>query len=165
MQPPKGWKPPVPVREIDSLLELWVYWANTAGIEASVTLHVGGSLIQGTVISSNNWLDILAKEMKEGNSESPELLDLIAETFERLRDSVQVRHARDTEELDVAFSLAKVEADEKGDDPDGVPPPDRESFRYIHLKDTTIRQGNAWFEPGIFRVDLRSVDGWTLGTF
>lgn len=49
------------------------------------------------------------------------------------------------------------------DGPDEVLPPERDLIRYVNLKDVVIKQGIAWHERPLYRIDLRSVDGWSLG--
>lgn len=164
MQPPKGWKPPIPAREIDPLLEYWVYLANYIGTEVGVTLQVGGSLVQGTIIPVAKWLAGVSDGVRSATTSGDgRLTEVYADELDRLRQRVEHNIAEDSERREIEYNLATAEADEEGEDPDEVLPPERDLIRYVNLKDVVIKQGIAWHERPLYRIDLRSVDGWSLG--
>jgi len=95
----------------------------------------------------------------------PVVLDALIGSFENMRDNVRDYNARESEELQIAFSLRRVEAEVLGEDPDAVSGPDREPANYLHLKDVRVYHGHKYHEMESLRLDMRSVDGWALGTF
>lgn len=164
MKAPKGYKPPVPAREVDPLLEFWVRMANRTGTETGVTVHVGGSIIRGTCIPMDQWLDRMASGVREARSNNPEIPRLFAEHMQFIRDKVKATMDEEAEAEQIDLDLRLAEAEEIGADPNSVTVPEPDLYRYMHLKDVTVQQGSITYTLDAYRIDLRTVDGWTLGS-
>jgi hypothetical protein len=137
----------------DFLLQTFVKLAD-GGLEAPITLSVGGMLISGTLTSYSEYLKLVGEHMRAITI--PELRDALTEAFANLAESAQnaLRERRRKEEM----------ADSSGQEPeDDFRPP------YIHVRDARLflaadmgmpTQGGA-----LWRGKIASVDGFVLGSF
>ena len=67
----------LPVAKVDWFLQNFVNMANNpaAGIEIGITLHVGGTLVSGTLISGKKYFDGIAEIMVKANTNMPEIAE------------------------------------------------------------------------------------------
>jgi hypothetical protein len=140
------------IRE-DFLLQMFVKLAE-GGLEAPITLSVGGMLISGTLTSYSKYLKLMGEHMRAITI--PELRDVMTEAFANLAESAQNAMDERRREEEMAESLGQ----EPGDD---FSPP------YIHLRDAKLFLAADMGMPtqgGVsWRGKIASVDGFILGSF
>ena len=135
----------------DPLLEVLITFADQ-GSEVGVTLHVGGSMVSGVVISGSKYYELLA--------------DLFQEGYERAGMSDAGAPMRDA-----LMSVAKdlySRSSEKPSNPDTEKPPMVRTF--IHLRDAHFvdATGKQFYDAQrvaglVWRGRLADISGWFLG--
>lgn len=123
----------------DFLLGAFAGMAQNHGLETGMTLVVSGTVITGTLISKDSWVE------------------LVAQATESTPGPGNVAFGCGIRLLFEEAAMERLTAGEV-DDPD--------VYRFVHLKDAIFIQGDMAppsFEGGLWRVRISEVGGWCLG--
>jgi hypothetical protein len=136
----------------DGFLRMLVRFCNETGAGIALTVHAGGTIVSGTLISDTKFYQLLAKRVRTALPS-----DESAEDFAGGVDQ-----------------WARLIAGQDGkEEPNGEKPADQKvrsarGTSYLHLKDASIGPSLAELSPQervLWRGRLSSIDGWMLGSF
>lgn len=132
-------KPPrrsLPRPDPDAYLHIWVYLANRLGLEASLSMTMGGVVVSGTLISIETWQREMESQIRAANTETPDAVEGMLKGLTEAR--------------------IRITADELVEDPD-------KEYQFVHLKEATVYGAGSPFEVPLWRGNIHSVDSWWLG--
>jgi len=139
-------------RDDDGFLRMLVRFCNETGAGIALTVHAGGTIVSGTLISDTEYYQLLAERVRSAlpSDESAEDFAGGVDQWARL----------------IAGEDAKEE-------PNGEKPADQKvkttrGTSYLHLKDASLGPSLAELSPQervLWRGRLSSIDGWMLGSF
>ena len=138
-------------RNDDGFLRMLVRFCNETGAGIAITVHAGGTIVSGTLISDTKYYQLLAKRVRTALPS-----DESAEDFAGGVDQ-----------------WARLIAGAGKEEPNGEKPADQKvkstpGTSYLHLKDAAIGPSRAELSPQqrvLWRGRLSSIDGWMLGSF
>lgn len=112
------------------------------GLGVGVTLHVGGGLVSGALVSIKAYTAGVAEALRASDADSP-INDAVAQFFE-------------------AWA-----GEWKGDDLEAEHPDEWLNTRHVHLHDAVVREpsGKGGLRTPWWRGRIGAVAGWTLGTW
>lgn len=155
--------------EPDFILSYFVtILVNSMGMELDITLMVQGTVVTGTIISEEKYLDAVTSDLQRRLQVADP--NATQDVRDALKQVLDLRPMREFDPNDL-FSYAEArmaaesnaEAPLNEEDEPPIPPP----LEYIHLKNVSITQGDtpmnfsAW--GALMRLKFLSVDGWMLG--
>lgn len=137
--------PDLPPDSGDEALRILVDLTNKTDLEAGITLHLGGSLVSGTLVSLERHARGVAEALRSASPDS-DGNEILAKLFEILGGATGAESS-DTE---------PPEAEEEG-----TPP------RCVHLRDARViaPNGQRGLELPWWRGRIGAVSGWTMGSF
>jgi hypothetical protein len=126
----------------DNVFAMLVHVANTSDVEMGVTLHVGGLIVTGRLISGATYWRESAQKLRESGQGPRELIEPMAEGMEKVAEAYSDAYAADAA------------------DPD-----DHAATAFLHLRDahTLVPQGPTPTAGALWRGRLASVDGFSFG--
>jgi hypothetical protein len=140
-------------RDVDAFLRMLVRFCNKTGAGIGMTVHAGGTIVSGTLISDTEYYQLLAERVRIALPD-----DESAEDFAGGID----RWAR------------LIAGDDGEEEPNGEKEPADQRVKstrgtsYLHMKDASIGPSLAELSPQqgvLWRGRLSSIDGWMLGSF
>jgi len=129
---------PVDTNPKDFLLTQFVSTSNSTSLELGLTLNIGGTLITGTLVSGETYCEGVAQSFSNTGGK----------VGEGLADAIRL------------FGKKVFGSESEDEDNDNDTGPDM-----IHLKNATVHQGQNKYHTQWWRGKLRSVDGFSFGTF
>jgi hypothetical protein len=140
-------------RNDDGFLRMLVRFCNETGAGIGITVHAGGTIVSGTLISDTEYYQLLAERVRTAlpDDESAEDFAGGVDRFARL----------------IAGDDGKEEANGEKDPADQKVKSTR-GTSYLHLKDASIGPSLAELSPDervLWRGRLSSIDGWMLASF
>lgn len=114
-------------------------------VDATIPLTVTtkGTVVSGLAVSFSRWSRDLTSQLKDFGGEPGEFL---AGVIKQITDAIVGERAK---------VVAKREAEDR-------PTPDTQ---YLNLKEAVLHADGRKISLGLWRVDKRSIDGWTIGSF
>jgi hypothetical protein len=144
----------------DGYLQLFLRFAER-GVPLSVTLHVGGSVISGQLISAVEYFDGVAKGVSQSFAEKGEE----SEEVKLLEEALSFRPFLEEK---VAEQVAVITAQGTPLPPAATDEPPT-TYDYIHLKHVRFYSpgGEPWTQPAgfLWRGKAAAVDGFMIGEF
>lgn len=139
----------LPAPDVDWFLQNLVHLANNQVLDMPITLHVGGVVVTGTLISGRAYFEQLSELLAGG------LPLWLGEAKEDIRKAFSLP-------ADIYPRGSVEEREARGEDTRLTNP-----GQFIHLKDARFVIGEALVpktQPVLWRGRLASVDGWVLGS-
>lgn len=132
------------VRPIDVMLQSFIAGAlgltqDDSDASFAITLNVSGVIISGTAIPLGRWTRLTLEKIKSNSEAMGEIFTIVTDS---MSDSSDQRIVRRNEA--------------------GLPGP---FHKFLHLRDVTIFTPGDTLQPDLWRVNLRQVTGWNLGSF
>jgi hypothetical protein len=140
-------------RNDDGFIRMLVRFCNETGAGIAMTVHAGGTIVSGTLISDTKYYQLLAERVRTAlpDDESAEDFAGGVDQWARL----------------IAGEDGKEEANGEKEPADQKVKSIRRTS-YLHLKDASIGPSLAELLPQervLWRGRLGTIDGWMLGSF
>jgi hypothetical protein len=126
----------------DNVLAMLVHVANTSDVEMGMTLHVGGLMITGRLISGATYWAASAQELRDSGQGPTQLIESMAENMDKVAEAYRDAYAADAAD-----------------------PGDHAATTFVHLRGahTLVPQGPTPTAGAFWRGRLASVDGFSFG--
>jgi hypothetical protein len=119
---------------VDPYLEKLVDSADQAGLEIGMTLHVGGSIVTGTLISGASFFKLLAESIRRATGKDQDAINALAKDADTWGDRQYDKSS-----------------------PIRVPPD------HIHLRNAVLHYGGGTLTDVLWRGRLQAIDGFVMG--
>jgi hypothetical protein len=149
------------------LTDLVSGFVNRGGMQLGITLFVKGSVITGTLVSEQDYLEAMSSTF--ANQAKKSLVKPTSKELKQTEEAFDFSHLAEDVDLPEAMGdLSGFNPFEMNNDEDMPTPPDLPLIRHLHLKDPVILQPGprasfAHSPISILRLRLQVIDGWMLG--
>ncbi len=149
------------------LTDLVSGFVNRGGMQLGITLFVKGSIITGTLVSEQDYLEAMSSTF--ANQAKKALVKPTSKELKQTEEAFDFSHL--AEDVDVPINLDGLPSFDPFDAEnfdEELTPPDLPLIRHLHLKDPVILQPGprasfAHSPISILRLRLQVIDGWMLG--